>query len=135
MPDDPTDPPAFDLGGEWHLEAEPELVPEPPPTVSAPPVQAPAAAPARPEAGFGRPPPAAADPPPAPEQIIEAMLFIGGPPLTAEKACSAVRGLTPEAFSEIADGLGRKYRRQNRPYTIRTRPTALSWPSGRNTAI
>ena len=47
------------------------------------------------------------------------MLFIGGPVLTAEKVCSAIRGLTPDAFREIADNLARKYRRQNRPYTVR----------------
>jgi segregation and condensation protein B len=46
------------------------------------------------------------------------MLFIGGPPLTAAKACSAVRGLTPEWFHELTDELARKYRRQNRPYTV-----------------
>ena len=56
--------------------------------------------------------------PPSPLQIVEAMLFVGGPPLTAEKVCSAVRGLTPEKVRELIDELGRKYRRQNRPYTI-----------------
>jgi segregation and condensation protein B len=56
--------------------------------------------------------------PPSPLQIVEAMLFVGGPPLTAEKVCSAVRGLTPERVRELIDELGRKYRRQNRPYTV-----------------
>ncbi len=46
------------------------------------------------------------------------MLFVGGPPLTAEKVCSAVRGLTPERVRELIDELGRKYRRQNRPYAV-----------------
>jgi len=59
-----------------------------------------------------------AESPPSPLQIAEAMLFVGGPPLTAEKVCSAVRGLTPERFCELIDELGRRYRRQNRPYTV-----------------
>ena len=59
-----------------------------------------------------------AESPPSPLQIVEAMLFVGGPPLTAEKVCSAVRGLTPERVRELIDELGRNYRRQNRPYTV-----------------
>jgi segregation and condensation protein B len=49
------------------------------------------------------------------------MLFIGGPPLTATKACSAIRGLTAERFREGIDELARLYRRQNRPYTVQSR--------------
>lgn len=49
------------------------------------------------------------------------MLFVGGPPLTAAKACSAVRGLTPDRFRELADELARKYRSQNRPYAVQPR--------------
>ena len=49
------------------------------------------------------------------------MLFVGGPPLTAVKACSAVRGLTPDRFGELTDELARKYRSQNRPYTVQPR--------------
>ena len=49
------------------------------------------------------------------------MLFVGGPPLTAAKACSAVRGLTPDRFRELVDELARKYRRQNRPYAVQAR--------------
>jgi segregation and condensation protein B len=49
------------------------------------------------------------------------MLFVGGPPLTAAKACSAVRGLTPDQFRDLIDDLTRKYRRQNRPYTVQPR--------------
>lgn len=56
--------------------------------------------------------------PPSALQIVEGMLFIGGPPLTAARACSAVRGLNPDRFHELADELARKYRRQNRPYTV-----------------
>jgi segregation and condensation protein B len=59
--------------------------------------------------------------PPSPEQIIEAMLFVGGHPLTAEVACSAVRGLTAERFHAAVDALNRRYREQWRPYTIEAR--------------
>ena len=33
--------------------------------------------------------------PPSPLQIIEALLFVGGPPMTAEHAAEAIRGLRP----------------------------------------
>ena len=59
--------------------------------------------------------------PPSPLEIVEAMLFIGGPPLTTEKACSAVRGLTAERFRELVDELARTYRKQNRPYAVQPR--------------
>ncbi|MEO2090842.1 MAG: SMC-Scp complex subunit ScpB, partial [Gemmataceae bacterium] len=67
---------------------------------------------------LGRPAVGLPPTPPSALQIVEGMLFIGGPPLTAAKACSAVRGLTPERFHELADELARRYRRQNRPYTV-----------------
>jgi segregation and condensation protein B len=57
--------------------------------------------------------------PPPLARIIEAMLFVGGTPLTAERACSAIHGLTPEQFREQIDELGGSYRRQGRPYQIR----------------
>jgi segregation and condensation protein B len=56
--------------------------------------------------------------PPTPLQIIEAMLFIGGQPLKAEKACEIVRGLGVEQFRESIDMLNRVYRLQNRPYYV-----------------
>ncbi|MCE9532892.1 MAG: hypothetical protein K8T89_17480, partial [Planctomycetes bacterium] len=56
--------------------------------------------------------------PPSPLQIIEAMLFIGGQPLKAEKACEIIRGLAEEQFRELIDVLNRVYRLQNRPYLI-----------------
>ncbi len=49
------------------------------------------------------------------------MLFVGGAPLTAAKACSAVRGLTPDRFRDLADELAKKYRTQNRPYTVQAK--------------
>jgi segregation and condensation protein B len=63
---------------------------------------------------------AAAAPPPA-VRIIEALLFVGGPPLTAIRACEIVRGLTEEQFGQAIDELIHAYRRQGRPYAIHPR--------------
>lgn len=68
-------------------------------------------------AATGREPPPASTPPP-PLRIIEALLFIGGPPLTATRAGTAIRGLSAEQFQEAIDTLNQDYRRQGRPYTI-----------------
>ena len=59
-----------------------------------------------------------ADVPPSPLQIIEAMLFLGGSPLSAETACQIIRGLTVPQFREWIDVLNRVYRMQNRPYLV-----------------
>lgn len=56
--------------------------------------------------------------PPAPLRILEALLFVGGTPLTAQRAGEIVRGLTAEQFIEGIDALNRTYRRQHRPYFI-----------------
>jgi segregation and condensation protein B len=61
--------------------------------------------------------PAEPAPPPL-ERILEAMLFLGGPPLTAERATEAIRGLTPAQFIQAVDSLNRDYRLQARPYLI-----------------
>ena len=61
-----------------------------------------------------------ASPPPL-RRIIEAMLFVGGAPLTAVRAAEAVRGLTAEQFRDILDELNRDYRQQGRPYRIQVR--------------
>jgi segregation and condensation protein B len=71
-----------------------------------------------PQSAF-RTPQSREDSPPSPDQIIEAMLFAGGPPLTAEKVGSAVRGITPDAFRETVDRLAKRYRGQRRPYAVR----------------
>ena len=99
------------LSGDWELDAEPEgLEPEPDaPAVAHGPMLFPKTV-AEPDV-----------PPPTPLQIVEAMLFIGGPPLTAAKACSAIRGLTEERFRELVDELAKTYRRQNRPYAVQPR--------------
>ena len=59
--------------------------------------------------------------PPAPARILEALLFVGGAPLTAARACQVIRGLTAEQFTQSIDELNRAYRRQNRPYGIQPR--------------
>jgi segregation and condensation protein B len=56
-------------------------------------------------------------PPPAPEQLAEAMLFVGGRPLTAEKFCAVLR-VPADVFHAAVDALNRKYKAQNRPYSV-----------------
>lgn len=65
--------------------------------------------------------PSEGESPPPLRRIVEAMLFVGGAPLTAERAAEAVRDLTAEQFVEIIDGLNRDYRQQGRPYRIQVR--------------
>ncbi len=67
--------------------------------------------------------PAAEPIPPSPEQILEAMCFAGGTPLTVERACEILRGLTPELFLQAMERLNQRYRRQNRPYHLVSTPT------------
>jgi segregation and condensation protein B len=56
--------------------------------------------------------------PPSPLQIVEALLFVGGAPLTAGVAADAIRGLSSEQFRECIDVLNCVYRTQNRPYSV-----------------
>ena len=42
--------------------------------------------------------PAEAEAPPPLPRLVEALLFVGGAPLTAVRACDTIRGLTPEQF-------------------------------------
>jgi segregation and condensation protein B len=60
---------------------------------------------------------AAAAPPPL-MHILESLLFVGGGPLTTDRATAAIRGLTSEQLSEAIDALNRQYRSQGRPYAI-----------------
>jgi segregation and condensation protein B len=53
--------------------------------------------------------------------IVEALLFVGGPPLTLARASEVVRGLTAEQFAEAIELLSREYRSQGRPYTVQAR--------------
>ena len=64
-----------------------------------------------------RPAPAPVSPPPA-VRIIEALLFVGGPPLTAVRAQETIRGLTAAQFTQAVEELNHEYRRQGRPYLI-----------------
>src|SRR5262245_43387702 len=63
-------------------------------------------------------PVAAVAPPPPPERVVEALLFVGGEPLTAARAGEIIRGLTAEQFAQTIDTLNRDYRRQGRPYAV-----------------
>ncbi len=60
------------------------------------------------------------DAPPSPDAIAEAMLFAGGPPLTAEKFASAIRTGGDHLPRIVAD-LNKRYRNQNRPYVVQPR--------------
>jgi segregation and condensation protein B len=60
--------------------------------------------------------------PPPVLRIVEAMLFVGGSPLTLERSQAAIRGLTEAQFAECLQTLNRDYRRQGRPYAIQAQP-------------
>jgi len=62
--------------------------------------------------------PADETPPPSMVRLLEALLFVGGPALTADRAGEVLRGLTPDHYRELIDELNRAYRRQGRPYRI-----------------
>ena len=59
--------------------------------------------------------------PPSPKRIVEAFLFVGGAPLTADRALEAIRGLTSAQFHDAIAELNREYRQQGRPYTIQSK--------------
>ena len=133
-PTDPADPLALGqlaaarLGGEWQLDVVEGLADDlseaAPPEDAAPEDAAPEGAAregaAREDSG-GLRPPLAEEVPPSAEQLVEAMLFVGGAPLTAGAACGAVRGLTPERFAEAVGRLNARYREQRRPYAVEAR--------------
>ena len=60
---------------------------------------------------------ASANPPSLPH-VLEALVFVGGAPLTAERAATAIRGLTSAQFTQAIAALNQDYRRQARPYFI-----------------
>lgn len=96
---------AWEVDGEPGYEAEPEPPPPPPPVTLSKPVARPATPPV----------PAVAL---EPEQILEAMLFVGGPPLDPAAVGNVIRGYTPERVRDAIDGLNRRYKAQNRPYSV-----------------
>jgi segregation and condensation protein B len=112
---------ASQLGGEWQVDAfeeppsEEGVVAEQPGDLTS---NQGADAPRSPNPPSTNP---TQDLPPSPEQLIEAMLFVGGHPLAADVACAAVRGLTPERFQAAIDALNKRYREQWRPYAIEAR--------------
>lgn len=61
--------------------------------------------------------------PPPLARIVEALLFVGGAPLTPERAGETVRGLTPATFRQVIDDLNRAYRQQGRPYRVQPQGT------------
>jgi len=67
-----------------------------------------------------KPEPVAPAAPPTLVRVVEALLFIGGAPLTAARACESVRGLNASQFAEAIETLNLEYRRQGRPYTIQS---------------
>ncbi len=123
-PNEPSDPLALgrlaasQLGGEWQLDTfeEPTLADSEELGVRSEELGEEAK-------GIAQPPASLLTPnlPPSPEQLIEAMLFVGGHPLEAGVACAAVRGLTPERFHAAIDALNKRYREQWRPYAIEAR--------------
>ena len=102
---------------EWQLEAEPELVAEPEPEPELPANPTPSPVPPRLPKLFNTTVVESEAPPP-PERILEAMLFIGGPPLTPAAVENVLRGFTAEKVREMVETLNRIYRTQNRPYSI-----------------
>jgi segregation and condensation protein B len=111
---------AAEVGAEdWQLEAEPDA----PLADEAVPVPVPAPISPKPSAASTLFPNKviSSEAPPSPEQILEAMLFVSGEAVTATKACAAIRGLRPEQFRDLMDELMKKYRLQNRPYTLQPR--------------
>jgi len=57
---------------------------------------------------------------PEPAQVIEALLFVGGQPLTAKTICGLLRGDFDADFVERAiEEINLRYSRQNRPYEVR----------------
>jgi segregation and condensation protein B len=63
------------------------------------------------------------DAPPPLHRLVEALLFVGGSPLTFTQAAAAIRGLTETQFAEALGTLQRDYRRQGRPYHIQPQGT------------
>jgi segregation and condensation protein B len=59
----------------------------------------------------------AAGPPPL-KRILEAILFVGGLPLTAGRAADIIRGLSAEDFQSAVEELNQEYREYRRPYEI-----------------
>lgn len=79
------------------------------------------ATPAAPAKSAGSPHDAdSAEPQVTPEQVAEAVLFVGGSPITAKRLGSLLGGQnSAETVETLIDDLNHKYVSQNRPYEIR----------------
>lgn len=53
-----------------------------------------------------------------PQNILEAMLFVGGEPVSAERVAGLMRGVRTDEIDDLVYELNEQYRRQGRPYTI-----------------
>lgn len=54
-----------------------------------------------------------------PEMIVEALLFVGGQPLTTKKLCQIIGvNADPDSMEKVIDSLNQVYESQNRPYEI-----------------
>lgn len=59
-------------------------------------------------------------PPVSPRQVLEALLFVGGEPLTGKRLADLLGGgFTHEQVDELLDELTHAYADQNRPYEVR----------------
>lgn len=104
-PDDPQDPPLEELGRSYDsiLQHERQLTARDEEEKSS--------------SGTSLVPPEQESPPP-PLRILEAMLFVGGEPLSESRACEILQGLSSAQFHQFIDQLNLEYRHQDRPYSI-----------------
>ena len=59
----------------------------------------------------------------SPRQVVEALLFVGGEPLTGKRLVDLLRGgCTHEQVDELIEQLNRQYQQEGRPYEIRLGP-------------
>ncbi|MGL5096562.1 MAG: hypothetical protein ACRDD1_13290, partial [Planctomycetia bacterium] len=56
--------------------------------------------------------------PPPLDRLLEAMVFVGGAPATADDLRRMVPATTDDQFHAAADRLADRYRRQGRPYEV-----------------
>lgn len=59
-------------------------------------------------------------------QIVEAILFVGSEPLSAEAFARSFPEASVEEFRRAVHALQRRYRRENRPYLVRATPAGYT---------
>lgn len=58
-----------------------------------------------------------------PRQVVEALLFVGGEPLTGKRLVDLLRGgFSHEQVDELIEELNRRYQQEGRPYEVRLGP-------------